>query len=197
METHITNDDIRQIVREEIEPLQREITVLKEMVIEDSCSEKSNNSEKKEWPQEGDEYFFINHDKERDYDSDVCCLHWDDGEFPKCCYELGKCFKTREEAEAVRDLRMHEAKCRNIKPSDFIELFENDDDKKYLKVFLEAYEVAWNQFEGDDKCTVHSTSVHKSLVKLEIMLGVKFPTKELAQERADILKRLAKIRVLI
>jgi hypothetical protein len=121
---------------------------------------------RKEFPQEGDEMYILS--SAGDIDLEVV----EDTIVARAIFENGNGFKDCLEAEAVMDLRRHEASCRFT-----MEDFDGE---------------AWG-------INVTTGRVCEKMLDegLEIIMGLAFPTKELAQGRADILKRLAKIRGLI
>jgi len=120
----------------------------------------------KEWPQLGDKMFYIC-DRGRVREAQ---MGYDDSW--KESLEFGNVFQAEEEAEAVRDLRKHEVKCR----------FTMEDFEDMAYVVSNDFTVAINRAERVSRAFVENTV---------------FPTEELAQERAQILQRLAKIRGLI
>lgn len=142
---------------------------IKEMILEEVGDDKFKlfleaiGEEEKEFPQEGDMAFYI------DENGDVLAGFY--STMTKAMIENGNYYKTEEEAEAVRDLRKHEAKCRYDMYS-----------------FTDGYWTLMHDFESFKACQPS---------ELCVISGRAFKTEEEAQERADILKRLAKIRGLI
>jgi hypothetical protein len=162
MEDNMNKEEIKKIVREVM------IENSKEIALAMWDTPVKDVKEKKEWPQGGDQYWFI------DDDGGVCEDDWHNGYAERNKNEYGNVFQTKEEAEAVRDLRKHESKCR----------FTMDDFKDG--------EEHWS-IEDFDYAKPWQGKPHF----ITLLEGTMFPTEELAQERADILKRLAKIRNLI
>ena len=126
--------------------------------------------EKKEWPQEGDEDWTVYCDLGR-----VQKLPYTGDETSKNNIESGNGFETRGEAEAMWELRKHEAKCRFT--------MEDFDNEHYVCLP-----------RGND---IIVQQVYHNPAKLNVVECCAFPSANMAQERADILKRLAKIRNLI
>jgi hypothetical protein len=219
----LSNNELYNGVNHSItDQLRREVTVLKEIVLENCCdkeevkeivrevledrktinkivqgivnseyfldevfsaignkattTEECSTVEKKEWLQVGDTIHFFN--KDGDHDSFYIRNEQELGNATvKAINGVG--FSTWEELDAVRDLRKHEAKCRFT-----MEDFEKvGDERLYIKWFVN------DDFEAE--------SAEYNYSALDLVDYRYLPTKELAQERAEILKRLAKIRGLI
>ena len=171
MKIEFDKEEIREIVKECLSEMKCPCVYMDST--EGDCeydkeptTEKCSTVEKKEWPQEGDSYYFINSrggTERSTYDEDE--------NYVKQQFESGNAFQTKEEAEAVRDLRKHEAKCWGL---------------------IDKELDGWNWVISG-----FTVGLKGGMTYTAALQGYTFPTKELAEERAEILERLAKIRNLI
>ena len=90
-------------------------------------------------------------------------------------FERGLIFKTKEEAQAVDALRVFEAK------------------HSYTLEEFKGVEFAW-RVSGDNNNFGCECTVARDLVERDFVLNRHYPTKEIAQEKCDLLEALYKAR---
>ena len=99
--------------------LQEELKALKERIAELEYHAK----EEREFPQDGDEYWYV------DYDAEVLDMEWQSDEFDQGRLTIGNVFKTEQEAEfAVEKLKV-EAELRK-----FSRPFKEDENNHFIQI---------------------------------------------------------------